>query len=115
VVAGWRRPGVVRWASIALAAIVILTNPVSLGLLVSELASKPPSGGSLLLAAMQIWVTNVIGFGLLFDPGHRGPGHLTAVGGPGRRVSRRRLIHRTSVVLPPGLRPRRAAREPGRE
>jgi hypothetical protein len=55
-----------RWASIALAAIVILTNLVSLGLLVSELASKPPSGGNLLLAAMQIWVTNVIGFGLLF-------------------------------------------------
>jgi hypothetical protein len=55
-----------RTASIALAAVVILTNLAALGLLVAELSSKAPSGGNLLLAAMQIWVTNVIGFGLLF-------------------------------------------------
>jgi len=55
-----------RGASIALAAVVILTNLVSLGLLVAELSSKSPGGGNLLLAAMQIWVTNVMGFALLF-------------------------------------------------
>jgi hypothetical protein len=55
-----------RTASIGLAVVVILTNLVSLGLLVSELSDKSASGGNLLLAAMQIWVTNVIGFGLLF-------------------------------------------------
>jgi hypothetical protein len=55
-----------RWASGGLATVVILTNLVSLGLLVSELSSNPPSGGNLLIAAMQIWVTNVIGFALLF-------------------------------------------------
>ncbi|MCW2849939.1 MAG: hypothetical protein JWR90_3913 [Marmoricola sp.] len=55
-----------RWASTGLATVVIGTNLVSLGLLVSELSSKSSSGGNLLLAAMQIWVTNVIGFALLF-------------------------------------------------
>ena len=55
-----------RWASIGVAAVVIGTNLVSLALLVSELSSKSPSGSNLLLAAMQIWVTNVIGFALLY-------------------------------------------------
>jgi hypothetical protein len=43
-----------------------VTNLVSLGLLVTELSHHPPSGGNLLIAAMQIWVTNVIGFALLY-------------------------------------------------
>jgi hypothetical protein len=58
-----------RWSrlvSIGLAGIVILTNLGSLGLLVSDLSGKGESGGNLLVGAMQIWVTNVIGFGLLF-------------------------------------------------
>ena len=58
-----------RWsrsASIGLAAIIILTNLVALGLLISELSSPAPSGQNLLLGAMQIWVTNVIGFALLY-------------------------------------------------
>lgn len=55
-----------RWASIALASVVILTNLGSLGLLVSNLTGDDASGSSLLVGAMQIWVTNVIGFGLLF-------------------------------------------------
>jgi hypothetical protein len=53
-----------RWLSIALASIVILTNLGSLGMLVSELSST--SGNQLLVAAMQTWLTNVIGFALLF-------------------------------------------------
>jgi hypothetical protein len=58
-----------RWsrsASITLAGVVILTNIVSLGLLVSNLDAQGASGRHLLVGAMQIWVTNVIGFGLLF-------------------------------------------------
>ena len=58
-----------RWsraASIGLAVVVIATNLVSLGLLISELSSKAPSGQNLLVGAMQIWVTNVIGFALLY-------------------------------------------------
>ena len=54
-----------RWASIGLASVMILTNLGSLGLLVSTL-SGAASGSHLLVGAMQIWVTNVIGFGLLF-------------------------------------------------
>lgn len=68
-----------RWASIGVAAVVIGTNLVSLALLVSELSSKSPSGGNLLLAAMQIWVTNVIGFALLYLGARpRRPGRTTA-------------------------------------
>jgi uncharacterized membrane protein len=55
-----------RWVSIALAALVILTNLVSLGLLISTLSSTKESGQHLLLGAMQIWVTHVIGFALLY-------------------------------------------------
>ncbi len=59
-----------RWsreASIALALVLILTNLVSLGMLISELSSSASgSGTTLLLAAMQIWLTSVIGFGLLY-------------------------------------------------
>ncbi|GAB7004879.1 hypothetical protein JCM18899A_23520 [Nocardioides sp. AN3] len=53
-----------RWLSIGLAVIVIVANLTSLGILMSELAST--KGDKLLVAAMQIWLTNVIGFGLLF-------------------------------------------------
>lgn len=55
-----------RWASIGLASLMILTNMTSLGLLVDGLSGSASSGSNLLLGAMQIWVTNVIGFGLLF-------------------------------------------------
>ena len=58
-----------RWsraASIGLAVLVIGSNLVSLGLLISQLSSKAPSGENLLMGAMQIWVTNVIGFALLY-------------------------------------------------
>ncbi len=57
-----------RWsrsASIALSMLLILSNLVALGLLVSQLTGGE-SGGHLLVAAMQIWLTNVIGFALLY-------------------------------------------------
>jgi adenosyl cobinamide kinase/adenosyl cobinamide phosphate guanylyltransferase len=58
-----------RWsriASIGLASLVILTNLVALGMLVHSLTEKSSPGEPLLVAAMQVWLTNVIGFGLLF-------------------------------------------------
>ena len=58
-----------RWShivSIVLVGVVITTNLVALGLLIHSLASAKAQGTSLLVAAMQVWLTNVIGFGLLF-------------------------------------------------
>ena len=55
-----------RWLSISLSGLVIVTTLASLGLLITELSSPSQSGQNLLLGAMQIWVTNVIGFGLLY-------------------------------------------------
>ena len=64
-----------RWSrtvSIGLAVLVIVSNLLSLGLLIAELSNNPPSGENLLVGAMQIWVTNVIGFALLFWEMDRG-------------------------------------------
>jgi hypothetical protein len=64
-----------RWsraASIGLAGVVIVTNMVSLGMLIATLSDEGASAGNLLLGAMQIWVTNVIGFALLFWEMDRG-------------------------------------------
>ncbi|MHA3701082.1 hypothetical protein ACXR2U_02770 [Jatrophihabitans sp. YIM 134969] len=55
-----------RWASVTLAAVVIVANLVTLGLLVDAVVRPDTSGGALLRAAMQVWVTNVIGFALLY-------------------------------------------------
>ena len=58
-----------RWSRIAataLAGLVIVANLAALGMLIARLVAPSTSGGSLLLGAMQVWITNVIGFGLLF-------------------------------------------------
>ena len=55
-----------RMASTALAATVILANLVSLGILIAQLLTPSPTAPSLLLAAMRVWLTNVIGFALLY-------------------------------------------------
>ncbi len=55
-----------RTVSIGLAVFVIVSNLLSLGLLIAELSGSAPSGENLLVGAMQIWVTNIIGFALLF-------------------------------------------------
>jgi hypothetical protein len=56
-----------RLTSLALSALIVVTNLVSLGLLVHDLVSKKSeSGGPLLLAALQVWATNVIAFGLIY-------------------------------------------------
>jgi hypothetical protein len=69
-----------RWVSVALATVVIVTNMGSLGLLIHTLTEKSPGGAGLLVAGMQVWATNVIGFALLYWELDRG--------GP---VARRRL------------------------
>ena len=61
-----------RLASIGLACLIILTNMVALGLLVRALTDPDTPGGPLLIAAMQVWLTNVIGFALLFWEMDRG-------------------------------------------
>ncbi|NUR15158.1 MAG: hypothetical protein HOQ13_02465 [Dermatophilaceae bacterium] len=64
-----------RWsraASIGLAGLVIATNLVALGMLVASLGSSDAGGTPLLVAGMQVWLTNVIGFGLLFWEVDRG-------------------------------------------
>ncbi|MDX6276395.1 MAG: hypothetical protein QOJ72_523 [Nocardioidaceae bacterium] len=55
-----------RVASLVLSSVVIMTNLVALGMLVHALTQKGTPGGPLLVAAMQVWLTNVIGFGLLY-------------------------------------------------
>ena len=58
-----------RWSrivSVLLVGVVITTNLVTLGQLIHSLASAQNKGTTLLVAAMQVWLTNVIGFGLLF-------------------------------------------------
>jgi hypothetical protein len=49
-----------------LACLVIATNLLALAMLVRALTSSKPDGMPLLLAGMQVWLTNVIGFGLLY-------------------------------------------------
>lgn len=74
-----------RWsraASMVLSGIVIASNLVALGFLVHALSGSGAAGGPLLVAAMQVWVTNVIGFALLYWELDRG--------GPVSRASRRR-------------------------
>jgi hypothetical protein len=55
-----------RQASIALSGVLILTNLVALGLLVHTLSTHSGHGGTLLVAGIQVWFTNVIGFALLY-------------------------------------------------
>ena len=56
-----------RIASLALVTVIIVTNTVSLVLLMRDLTStQPTTGRHLLVAALQVWVTNMIAYGLMF-------------------------------------------------
>jgi hypothetical protein len=56
-----------RVASLALVALIGLANTVSLVMLLRELlASQVQDGRALLVAALQVWLTNVIVFGLAY-------------------------------------------------
>ena len=64
-----------RWVSLVLAAVVVGTNLVALGLLVADLvAGRADQPGLLLLAGLQVWATSVIGFALVYwEPDRGGP------------------------------------------
>ena len=55
-----------RVAALGLVGVIILTNLAALGFLVHELVSASVPGKTLLVAALQVWATNVIAFALLF-------------------------------------------------
>lgn len=58
-----------RWSrilSVVLALVLVLANQVALVLLVFKLISGRHDAPGLLLAALQVWVANVIGFALLY-------------------------------------------------
>jgi hypothetical protein len=60
-------------ASLLLSALVALTNLVALGLLVHGLVSgSKANGADLLVAALQVWATNVIAFALIYWEMDRG-------------------------------------------
>jgi hypothetical protein len=62
-----------RRLSLLLAGLVVLTNLLSLGLLIHDLVSKTDAKGSaLLLAALQVWGTNVIAFAVTYWEMDRG-------------------------------------------
>lgn len=78
----WSRRG-----SLFLAGLVIISNLGALGLLVTTLSDPGADAMSLLVGGMQVWLTNVIGFGLLYWELDRG--------GP---IARRQLLR---PQLPP--------------
>lgn len=64
-----------RWSralSVVLALALVLANQVALVLLVFKLVSGRQDAPGLLLAALQVWVANVIGFALLYWETDRG-------------------------------------------
>jgi hypothetical protein len=62
-----RETAPLRAISIALTVLIAGTNLISLGLLIHALVgSHPESGRLLLLGAAQVWITNMIAFGLAF-------------------------------------------------
>lgn len=66
----WRLTRQTRWsrsASLALSGLVVVSNVVTLILLVHLLITAADApGSSLLIAAFQVWTTNVIAFALIF-------------------------------------------------
>ncbi|KHK98652.1 hypothetical protein LK09_06825 [Microbacterium mangrovi] len=61
-----RETRVSRIAELVLALVIVVANQLTLVLLIVQLAHKSNSGSPLLLASLQVWVTNVIAFALVF-------------------------------------------------
>ena len=55
-----------RLAEVGLALILVAANQLTLALLIMQLVHKSDNGGALLLASLQVWVTNVIAFAGLY-------------------------------------------------
>jgi branched-subunit amino acid transport protein len=64
-----------RWSKLlnrALVGVLLLSNLFALGQLVSQLVTEKSDGPGLLLAALQVWVTSVIAFALVYWEMDRG-------------------------------------------
>ncbi|MFZ1381299.1 MAG: hypothetical protein WAS54_00750 [Scrofimicrobium sp.] len=61
-----RETRISRIVEMSLALVIVLANQVTFVLLIMQLLQQPEQGERLLLASLQVWVTNVIGFALLF-------------------------------------------------
>lgn len=61
-----------RWIAVGLALLIALANQVTLVLLIMRLVQKSDDGSALLLASLQVWVTNVIAFALIYWEMDRG-------------------------------------------
>jgi len=87
----WRMTRETRWsrgASLALIALIAVGNLGSLGDTVTALLRQTPAAqdpGTLLLAALQIWLTNVLVFALAFSELDRG-GPVSRSGRPRREL-----------------------------
>lgn len=55
-----------RRAEVGLVLLIVAANQLTLVLLIVQLVHKSNNGGALLLASLQVWVTNVIAFALLY-------------------------------------------------
>lgn len=55
-----------RWVSTALAVLLILANQVTVVRTVMELLGGHANGGAVLLTALQVWVSSIIAFGLVY-------------------------------------------------
>jgi uncharacterized membrane protein len=61
-----RERGWSRWMSISLAALIVLTNQVTIVLVLRELIVGDSTGPAVLLTAAMVWGTNVIAFAFVF-------------------------------------------------
>jgi len=55
-----------RWLSVALAAILVIVNQVTIVLVIQELVVGNAKGPSILLTAAMVWITNVIAFAFVY-------------------------------------------------
>ena len=55
-----------RWLSIALAILLTVANQITVILTIGQLLHGRASGGTVLLTALQVWVSSVIAFGLVY-------------------------------------------------
>ncbi|MFE3766780.1 hypothetical protein ACFXPI_34065 [Streptomyces sp. NPDC059104] len=68
-----RQTATFRFLSLALVLVIVASNLVALGILVHELLhAQVADGRALLVAAFQVWITNVVAFGLAFWEMDRG-------------------------------------------
>lgn len=55
-----------RWLSISFATLLVIANQVNIAYVIRSLIDGSANGATLLLTALQVWITNVIAFGLLY-------------------------------------------------